>query len=79
VGIYSCGRSKHSDCSFVLPRLSPGGKINDTLEILCDRNEEQCTEKRLTALILLKEEFAVVQAYRQHLSADLRFFVFACI
>ena len=41
------------------------------IEILCDRNEEQCTEKRLTALILLKEEFAVVQAYRQHLSAEL--------
>jgi hypothetical protein len=30
VGINSCGRSKHSDCSLFWPQLSQGGKINDT-------------------------------------------------
>jgi hypothetical protein len=30
MGINSCGRSKHSDCSLFWPQLSQGGKINDT-------------------------------------------------
>ena len=30
MGINSCGRSKHSDCSLFWPRLSRGGKINAT-------------------------------------------------
>jgi hypothetical protein len=33
VGINSCGQSKHSDCSLFSPRLSRGGKINDTVSV----------------------------------------------
>ena len=37
MGINSCGRSKHWDCSLFWPLLSQGGKINDT-QLLLEQN-----------------------------------------
>ena len=33
MGINSCGRSKHSDCSLCWPWLSRGGHINDSFTV----------------------------------------------
>ena len=49
MGINSCGQSKHSDCSLFWPRLSRGGKINDTLYIVSVTFEEKYLTDMVTS------------------------------